>query len=107
MARSEFPLDTCCLRWMQTHGLTVPLLVPQALALSSFLDNNRDRVDMQGKEVLELGAGTGLVTIVASLLGVCSSSSLLTSDTRKNVFTASPPTLSCSCGHARLLFFST
>lgn len=42
----------------------------QALALCSFLDNNRHVVDMQGKEVLELGAGTGLVTIVASLLGV-------------------------------------
>lgn len=77
---------------MQTHGLTVPLLVLQALALSSFLDNNRDRVDMQGKEVLELGAGTGLVTIVASLLGVCSSSSLLISDTRKNACFYSVPT---------------
>lgn len=44
--------------------------VLQALALCSFLDNNRQRVNMQGKEVLELGAGTGLVTIVASLLGV-------------------------------------
>ncbi|KAM3625137.1 uncharacterized protein V6R79_007412 [Siganus canaliculatus] len=42
---------------------------PAALALCSFLDNNRQRVNMQGKEVLELGAGTGLVTIVASLLG--------------------------------------
>ncbi|KAM7405985.1 hypothetical protein PAMP_000392 [Pampus punctatissimus] len=42
---------------------------PAALALCSFLDNNRQRVKLQGKEVLELGAGTGLVTIVASLLG--------------------------------------
>ncbi|XP_035538242.1 protein-lysine methyltransferase METTL21E-like [Morone saxatilis] len=42
---------------------------PAALALCSFLDNNRQRVNLQGKEVLELGAGTGLVTIVASLLG--------------------------------------
>ncbi|XP_056229627.1 uncharacterized protein LOC130167428 isoform X3 [Seriola aureovittata] len=42
---------------------------PAALALCSFLDNNRDEVNLQGKEVLELGAGTGLVTIVASLLG--------------------------------------
>lgn len=49
------------------------MLVLQALALCSFLDNNRQKVDMKGKEVLELGAGTGLVTIVASLLGVCSS----------------------------------
>ncbi|XP_034536191.1 uncharacterized protein LOC117810453 [Notolabrus celidotus] len=42
---------------------------PAALALCSFLDNNRERVNLQGKEVLELGAGTGLVSIVASLLG--------------------------------------
>ncbi|TNM90974.1 hypothetical protein fugu_003263 [Takifugu bimaculatus] len=42
---------------------------PGALALCSFLDNNRQMVDVRGKEVLELGAGTGLVTIVASLLG--------------------------------------
>ncbi|KAM8893446.1 uncharacterized protein mettl21ca [Spinachia spinachia] len=42
---------------------------PAALALCSFLDNNRSKVNMQEKEVLELGAGTGLVTIVASLLG--------------------------------------
>jgi len=41
----------------------------QALALCSFLENHRQTVDLQGKEVLELGAGTGLVTIVASLLG--------------------------------------
>ncbi|XP_044056301.1 uncharacterized protein LOC122878043 [Siniperca chuatsi] len=42
---------------------------PAALALCSFLDDNRERVNLQGKKVLELGAGTGLVTIVASLLG--------------------------------------
>ncbi|XP_018539350.2 uncharacterized protein LOC108888033 isoform X1 [Lates calcarifer] len=42
---------------------------PAALALCSFLDNNREKVNLQGKEVLELGAGTGLVAVVASLLG--------------------------------------
>ncbi|XP_029317091.1 uncharacterized protein mettl21ca [Cottoperca gobio] len=42
---------------------------PAALALCSYLDNNRQMVNLQGKEVLELGSGTGLVTIVASLLG--------------------------------------
>uniref|UniRef100_A0A3Q0SYJ2 Methyltransferase 21C, AARS1 lysine n=1 Tax=Amphilophus citrinellus TaxID=61819 RepID=A0A3Q0SYJ2_AMPCI len=42
---------------------------PAALALCSFLENSRDTVNLQGKDVLELGAGTGLVTIVASLLG--------------------------------------
>lgn len=69
------------------------MLVVQALALCSFLDNNRHLVDLQGKEVLELGAGTGLVSIVASLLGVYS-------DTRKNVcvYVVLPLTLSCSRG---------
>uniref|UniRef100_A0A3Q1G4M8 Methyltransferase 21C, AARS1 lysine n=1 Tax=Acanthochromis polyacanthus TaxID=80966 RepID=A0A3Q1G4M8_9TELE len=42
---------------------------PAALALCYFLDNNRHLVNLQGRKVLELGAGTGLVTIVASLLG--------------------------------------
>ncbi|XP_069553864.1 protein-lysine methyltransferase METTL21C-like [Brachyistius frenatus] len=42
---------------------------PAALALCSFLDNNRHVVNLQGKKVLELGAGTGVVTVVASLLG--------------------------------------
>ncbi|KAF0021701.1 hypothetical protein F2P81_026046 [Scophthalmus maximus] len=42
---------------------------PGALALCSFLDHNRETVNLQGKQVLELGAGTGLVAIVASLLG--------------------------------------
>lgn len=46
--------------------------VLQALALCSFLDSNRQRINLQGKKVLELGAGTGLVSIVASLLGVYS-----------------------------------
>ncbi|XP_054900912.1 uncharacterized protein LOC129369492 isoform X2 [Poeciliopsis prolifica] len=45
------------------------MMWPAALALCSFLDNNRDTVDLRGKRVLELGAGTGLVAIVASLLG--------------------------------------
>ncbi|CAN9507239.1 unnamed protein product [Ophioblennius macclurei] len=42
---------------------------PAALALCSFLEKNKKTVNLEGKEVLELGAGTGLVTIVASLLG--------------------------------------
>lgn len=42
---------------------------PGALALCSFLENNREAVNLEGKLVLELGSGTGLVAIVASLLG--------------------------------------
>uniref|UniRef100_A0A3Q2D045 Uncharacterized LOC107103558 n=2 Tax=Cyprinodon variegatus TaxID=28743 RepID=A0A3Q2D045_CYPVA len=45
------------------------MMWPAALALCSYLENNKHTVDLQGKEVLELGAGTGLVAIVASLLG--------------------------------------
>ncbi|KAK7913284.1 hypothetical protein WMY93_013495 [Mugilogobius chulae] len=42
---------------------------PAALALCSFMENNRDMMNLQDKTVLELGAGTGLVAVVASLLG--------------------------------------
>lgn len=45
------------------------VLWPGALALCSFLENNRDLVNLEDKEVLELGSGIGLVAIVASLLG--------------------------------------
>lgn len=69
MARSEYLCIGACPSWRRGHELRVDVLV-QALALCAFLDDNRHMVDMQGKEVLELGAGTGLVTIVASLLGV-------------------------------------
>lgn len=70
MARSEY-LYVHCLIWRQEQPeLSESVLAVQALALCSFLDNNRQMVDVRGKEVLELGAGTGLVTIVASLLGV-------------------------------------
>uniref|UniRef100_A0A3B3DQ74 Si:ch73-244f7.3 n=1 Tax=Oryzias melastigma TaxID=30732 RepID=A0A3B3DQ74_ORYME len=42
---------------------------PAALALCSFLEKNKHTVNLEGKTVLELGAGTGLVSIVATLLG--------------------------------------
>uniref|UniRef100_A0A3B3ZBX2 Uncharacterized protein n=1 Tax=Periophthalmus magnuspinnatus TaxID=409849 RepID=A0A3B3ZBX2_9GOBI len=42
---------------------------PGAVALCSFLEHNRDMVNLEDKTVMELGAGTGLVAIVASLLG--------------------------------------
>uniref|UniRef100_A0A3Q3JT11 Uncharacterized protein n=1 Tax=Monopterus albus TaxID=43700 RepID=A0A3Q3JT11_MONAL len=51
---------------IDTYGA---VMWPAALALCFFLDNNRETMNLQGKTVLELGAGTGLVAIVASLLG--------------------------------------
>ena len=39
------------------------------MVLCHFLEANRDKYNLAGKNVIELGAGTGLVTIVSSLLG--------------------------------------
>lgn len=41
----------------------------QALALCYHLDSYRQQINLVDKAVLELGAGTGLVSIVAALLG--------------------------------------
>ena len=41
----------------------------QALALCHYLDSHRESVNLVDKAVLEIGAGTGLVSIVAVLLG--------------------------------------
>lgn len=41
----------------------------QAVALCKYLEKNREQIDLMDKAVLELGAGTGLVSIVTSLLG--------------------------------------
>ncbi|KAJ8350829.1 hypothetical protein SKAU_G00259590 [Synaphobranchus kaupii] len=45
------------------------VLWPSAMVLCHFLDTNRDQYNLTDKNVIELGAGTGLVTIVTSLLG--------------------------------------
>ncbi|XP_075912572.1 protein-lysine methyltransferase METTL21C-like [Petromyzon marinus] len=42
---------------------------PQGVRLARFLEANQQRYPMAGRSVLELGAGTGLVSIVCSLLG--------------------------------------
>ncbi|KAL1282909.1 hypothetical protein QQF64_001712 [Cirrhinus molitorella] len=42
---------------------------PAALALCRYLESNQATVNLVDKAVLEIGAGTGLVSIVASLLG--------------------------------------
>lgn len=54
------------------HSLGVVLTVDfmsQAIALCQFLENNQQEVNLMDKAVLEIGAGTGLLSIVASLLG--------------------------------------
>uniref|UniRef100_A0A8C4W631 Methyltransferase 21C, AARS1 lysine n=1 Tax=Gopherus evgoodei TaxID=1825980 RepID=A0A8C4W631_9SAUR len=40
-----------------------------ALALSQYLESNQQEINLKDKKVLEIGAGTGLVSIVASILG--------------------------------------
>ncbi|XP_060910635.1 protein-lysine methyltransferase METTL21E-like [Labrus mixtus] len=51
---------------MDTYGA---LIWPGAIALCEFLENNQQQVNLMDKAVLEIGAGTGLLSIVASLLG--------------------------------------
>lgn len=40
------------------------------MVLCHFLETNQDKFKLTDKNVIELGAGTGLITIVASLLGM-------------------------------------
>ncbi|XP_005510037.2 protein-lysine methyltransferase METTL21C isoform X1 [Columba livia] len=42
---------------------------PGALALSQYLETNQEQFNLKDKKVLEIGAGTGLLSIVACLLG--------------------------------------
>ncbi|KAM9341875.1 S-adenosylmethionine-dependent methyltransferase domain-containing protein [Pholidichthys leucotaenia] len=51
---------------LDTYG---SLIWPGAIALCQFLENNQQQVNLMDKAVLEIGAGTGLLSIVASLLG--------------------------------------
>ncbi|XP_022058413.2 S-adenosylmethionine-dependent methyltransferase domain-containing protein [Acanthochromis polyacanthus] len=51
---------------LDTYGA---LIWPGAIALCQFLENNQQQVSLTDKAVLEIGAGTGLLSIVASLLG--------------------------------------
>ncbi|KAL1267630.1 hypothetical protein QQF64_032993 [Cirrhinus molitorella] len=51
---------------LDTFGAVV---CPGAVALCRYLEKNWEQIDLLDKAVLELGAGTGLVSIVASLLG--------------------------------------
>ena len=45
----------------------LPPVAPQALALCRFFEEQR--MDFRGRTVIELGAGTGIVGILAALLG--------------------------------------
>lgn len=45
-------------------------ILQQAMVLCHFLETNQDKYNLTDKNVIELGAGTGLVTIVSSLLGI-------------------------------------
>ncbi|XP_056134720.1 methyltransferase like 21e [Lampris incognitus] len=57
------------IRIKESTDLYGAVLWPSALVLCHFLDTNRDKYNLTNKNVIELGAGTGLVTIVSSLLG--------------------------------------
>ncbi|KAJ1117981.1 hypothetical protein NDU88_006176 [Pleurodeles waltl] len=45
------------------------LVWPAAMALCQYLEDKREELDFKDKKILEIGSGTGLVSIVASMLG--------------------------------------
>ncbi|XP_071018016.1 protein-lysine methyltransferase METTL21E-like [Oncorhynchus clarkii lewisi] len=53
----------------ESHDLYGAVMWPSAIVLCYFLDTHRDTYNLLDKNVIELGAGTGLVSIVTSLLG--------------------------------------
>ncbi|XP_034048494.1 protein-lysine methyltransferase METTL21E-like [Thalassophryne amazonica] len=57
------------IRIKESTDLYGVMLWPSALVLCYFLETNRDKYNLCDKNVIELGAGTGLVTIISSLLG--------------------------------------
>ncbi|XP_056463616.1 methyltransferase like 21e [Gadus chalcogrammus] len=57
------------IRIKESTDLYGGVLWPSAIVLCHFLENNLDKYNMADKNVMELGAGTGLATIVSSLLG--------------------------------------
>lgn len=58
-----------CIDFNESADAYGAVMWPGALALCSFLEKNTDMFNLEDKTVLELGSGTGLVAIVASLLG--------------------------------------
>uniref|UniRef100_A0A8C5P6W3 Methyltransferase 21C, AARS1 lysine n=1 Tax=Leptobrachium leishanense TaxID=445787 RepID=A0A8C5P6W3_9ANUR len=63
--------------WFAGHQITIQesiesyggIIWPGATALCHFLEDNQDKINLRNKKVLELGSGTGLVSIVACILG--------------------------------------
>lgn len=73
LARGKAPISAHVFRkTLSAHGCkreTERRFVLQAIALCQFLENNQQQMCLMDKAVLEIGAGTGLLSIVASLLG--------------------------------------
>ncbi|XP_030634848.1 protein-lysine methyltransferase METTL21C-like [Chanos chanos] len=57
------------IRINESHDFYGATVKSAAVALCRFLESNPEQINLRNKAVLELGAGTGLVSIVASLLG--------------------------------------
>eukprot|EP00066_Takifugu_rubripes_P019142 XP_011608408.1 PREDICTED: protein-lysine methyltransferase METTL21E-like [Takifugu rubripes] len=57
------------IRIKESTDLYGAVLWPSAMVLCHFLETNQGKFSLRDKNVIELGAGTGLVTIVSSLLG--------------------------------------
>ncbi|XP_046886957.1 methyltransferase like 21e [Hypomesus transpacificus] len=57
------------IRITESTGCYGAVLWPSASVMCYLLDVNRDKYNLTDKNVIELGAGTGLVSIVTSLLG--------------------------------------
>uniref|UniRef100_A0A3Q3XDB3 Uncharacterized protein n=1 Tax=Mola mola TaxID=94237 RepID=A0A3Q3XDB3_MOLML len=57
------------IRIKESTDLYGAVLWPSAMVLCHFLETNQDKYNLKDRNVIELGAGTGLVTIVSCLLG--------------------------------------
>ncbi|XP_054627193.1 methyltransferase like 21e isoform X2 [Dunckerocampus dactyliophorus] len=57
------------IRIKESTDLYGAVLWPSAMVLCHFLENNCGKYNLMDKNVIELGAGTGLVSIISSLLG--------------------------------------
>lgn len=103
--------------WAPPPANRKPVFPQQAMVLCHFLETNRDQHNLTDKNVIELGAGTGLVSIVSSLLGtetkhiwgsavtavpVCSSGFVPLSGAVCSSLPITPPPLLCLCPGAKV-----